>query len=81
MTDTTGGSLLQTAFEATELTLLEFWLRYFALGGNASIGEVGGFLAEHSTPTQQEHNVLALTLNERFMDMGLDSSVPYQETT
>jgi hypothetical protein len=58
------------------LSVEDLWLRYFGLGGLATFNEVcahlrGAGLDDH------EHDVLVHALNERFLELGLDSRIPY----
>jgi hypothetical protein len=68
---------LQAAFEHTDLTLEELWLRYFALGGEADLVDVDAHLAGLlSLPTHQ-HDMLAHAINERLEEVVSQHRVPY----
>ena len=73
------GYRLNRARQDAGLTLSEMWLRYFALGGMASPDELEMYLHGALDPTAHEHNLLAHTINERFMERGEDHPVPYSE--
>jgi len=55
----------------------ELWLRYAALGGNGSSIELEAFLVGILKPSPHDHDVIALALNERFVELGQDHPVPY----
>lgn len=73
------GSVLRAAFEATELSRAQLWLRYFALGGDADIDEMDAYLSGRATPTSHQHDVLAQALNEELIELGGGFSVPYRD--
>jgi len=57
----------------------ELWLRYFELGGMSSVLQVEAFVCGALTPSRHDHDVLAHALNERFVELGGNHPVPYQE--
>ena len=68
---------LDAARQLAALTVSEPWLRYLGPGGCALPAEFAGYLSGASPPDDHEHDVLALALNERFFELGLDHPVPY----
>jgi hypothetical protein len=70
---------LQTAREETGLSVEELWILYFALGGQADMFDVDLYLAGAGPLDRHEHNILALALNEQFMELDQDQTVPYLE--
>lgn len=68
---------LELARELAGLSVEDFWLRYFALGGNASPEEFSAALEGRTRVTDHEYNVAAHALNERYTDLDLDHPVPY----
>jgi hypothetical protein len=56
----------------------ELWLRYFELGGMSSALQLEAFLFGALRPTDHDHDVIALALNERFREMGGNHPVPYR---
>ncbi|RAX49867.1 hypothetical protein DQ353_06790 [Arthrobacter sp. AQ5-05] len=59
------------------LTVGELWLKYFAIGGSAGQFEIEAYLyAAHALPTL-ERDLVAHSINERFIDLGMDLRVPY----
>jgi hypothetical protein len=68
---------LQAAYEHTDLTLEQLWMRYFALGGEADLVDVDAHLAGLlSLPTNQ-HDMLAHAINERLDEVVSEHRVPY----
>jgi hypothetical protein len=68
------------AFRRTaELSHSELWLRYFELGGMSTSLQLEAFLYGALRPTRHDHDVIAHALNERFVELGGNHPVPYQE--
>lgn len=61
------------------LSHTELWLRYFALGGMSTALELEAFLQGALVPSVHDHDVIAHALNERFVELGGDHLVPYDE--
>ena len=57
----------------------ELWLRYFELGGMSTPLELEAFLYGILEPTVHDHDIIALALNERFVELGGNHPVPYLE--
>lgn len=55
----------------------ELWLRYFELGGMSTALQLEAYLYGALVPSNHDHDVLAHTLNERFVEMGGNHPVPY----
>ena len=63
-------SRFHDAYEAARLSVGELWLRYFALGGEASEMEVDAYLnGALALPTFQ-HDMLAHAINERLDEIA-----------
>ena len=62
------------------LSIDDFWVRCFELGSINTPWELDAFLHEASRPTDNEHNLMALALNEYFVEIGVNQTVPYIET-
>ena len=60
------------------LTTLALWIGYFEVGGNGTLGEVEGWLAGSSQPSDRDHDFLAQALNEHFLELGLDHPMRYR---
>jgi len=61
------------------LSLDELWLRCFALGSMNTTTELETFLRGSARPTRHEFNVIAVALNEYFIEVGLGWFLPYIE--
>lgn len=61
------------------LTLHQLWLGYLAVGGDGSLVDVRGWLADAPVAPAGDHDLLAQALNEGFLDQGLNHPVPYTE--
>jgi hypothetical protein len=57
----------------------ELWLRYFELGGMSSGLQLEAYLYGALLPSHHDHNVIAHALNERFVELGGNHPVPYEE--
>ncbi len=69
---------LARAYARTGLDVGGLWLRYVALGGNADVMEVDGYLQGLLLLMRGEHNVLACAVNERLDELGDGHArVPY----
>jgi hypothetical protein len=67
----------ETARQQAMLTFDDLWIRYLALGGYASQAEIKDYVEGSSDPSNQDYDLLAQALNEKFMDLGMDCPVPY----
>ena len=61
------------------LSDLDLWMRYFELGGMGGELEIAAYVHGALVPSVHDHNVLAHALNERFGELGYDTTVPYCE--
>ena len=61
---------LAWAYARTGLDLRGLWWRYVALGVNADLMDVDGYLHGLAPVTSGEHNVLACAVNERLDELG-----------
>jgi hypothetical protein len=61
---------LHEAYEASRLTVPELWLRYFALGGEASEMEVDAYLNGALALPAFQHDMLAHAINERLDEIA-----------
>ena len=59
------------------LSLGELWLRYFELGGMSAGFELEAFLQGLQVPSVYDHDVIALAINERLVELGGRPAVPY----
>jgi hypothetical protein len=58
------------AYDATRLTVAELWLRFFALGGEASELEVDAYLNGAMSLPALQHDMLAQAINERLDEIA-----------
>lgn len=77
MTDAVTPEMLERARRDAGLTVDELWLRYFELGGLASLFELEGIVAGVLPPDRFELQILVQALNERFMELGRDDRIPH----
>ena len=70
------GTIFEAARHHAGLGRAELWWAYFGLGGNATPIEFGLFLSGEVTPGRHDHDVLSQALNDRLIELGLDSPVP-----
>jgi hypothetical protein len=76
-----GSGLGFSLFDGLQLSGMsphELWLRYYAVGGDATELEVEACTLGLLTPDPYEHNLIAQALNEHFIDRGEDHPVGYQ---
>lgn len=66
------GGLRDVGWQTTDL-----WIASVALGSHLALGDVTDITAGVRVPTRGEYDVLALALNEQFMDLGRDHPVTY----
>jgi len=55
----------------------ELWLRYFERGGISKRSDLEAILRGVLVTSDYDHDVIALTLNERFVELGMGHPVPY----
>jgi hypothetical protein len=55
----------------------ELWLRYFELGGMRAGFELEAFLHGLQVPSMYDHDIIALAINERLVELGGQPVVPY----
>jgi hypothetical protein len=73
----TGPDVLDAYRQWAGLSYGELWLRYFELGGMSNRRDVEAILCGMLIPSEEDHDVIALALNERFLELGRDYPVPY----
>jgi hypothetical protein len=55
----------------------ELWLGYFERGGSSKRSEVEAILSGALVTSDHDHDIIALTLNERFAELDMGHPVPY----
>lgn len=68
---------MEASRKLLNLSSLELWIAYLAIGGHASLDQVESFLSGTSHPTGPEYDLLAQALNDEFIGRDLDHPVPY----
>lgn len=72
-------ALLDRARRDAGLSHGALFLRYFELGGMSSALQVEAFVYGALKPSAHDHDVLALALNERFVELGASPPVRYSD--
>lgn len=70
---------LDKARRGLELSTIDLWWRYFAIGGMSSALEVEAMFYFALVPTREDTDMLACALNERFSELGADHPIPYTD--
>jgi len=63
----------------TALSVEELWFRCLALGSTNTLLQLEAFLHGALRPTPHEFNLMAVAVNEHFVDLGVDQFIPYVE--
>ena len=71
--------LLEIYCQYVILSVDEFWVRCFALGGSSSPLEIDAYIHGALRPTRQEFNVIAIALNEYLDDIGVNLFIDHIE--
>ena len=77
MVDGPTGMSLPDALARTGLSIPELWVRYFALGGDASPFALEAYLHGVLEPAALDHDMIAHALNEELSDRGQDRPLGY----
>ncbi len=59
------------------MSISDLWWRYFALGGMSSELEIEAILYSALVSSIQDRDLLAVALNERYLELGGDHPIPY----
>jgi hypothetical protein len=70
---------VETARTMLDLSLIELWIDYFALGGSRSPAHIQAFLTDEHPLADHDHDLLVQALNERFIDRGGDHPLDYAD--
>jgi hypothetical protein len=70
---------VEAAREMLDMSLLDLWVEYVALGGSLSPGKVRAFLVGERLIGDHDHDVLVHALNERFLERGDDHPLAYAD--
>lgn len=72
-------SSLEKARRGLNLSISDLWWRYFAVGGMYTELEIEAILYGALVPTDNDRDMIALALNERFTELGGDHPMPYTD--
>jgi hypothetical protein len=75
--DHSAPDVLDAYRQAAELSHQELWLGYFERGGSSKRSDVEAILCGVLVTSDHDHDIIALALNERFVDLGMGHPVPY----
>ena len=78
MSSSDAGLSLADGWELSGLSRTELWLRYMAVGGDASPARMAGYTRGQPLPGCYQHNLIAQALNDHFCDQDEDHPVGYQ---
>ena len=71
--------LVDTSRRESGLTIEALWMRCISLGEMHTVLELEAFLFGALRPTREEYNVIAIAMNEFFMEARVDHYIPYIE--
>ena len=69
---------LDIARRQLDLSYMDLWIDYFALGGILDVRGLTGYLQGDRPSSDTDHNVIVHALNERFRDRGQDNPITYR---
>lgn len=69
--------VLDGARRRAGLSVEALWIRYFELGGLASVIELDAFLGGALVPARLERDILAHAINEALSDRGVSADLGY----
>lgn len=70
---------LEKARRFLDLSVSDLWWRYFAVGGMYTELEIEAILFGALVPTDNDRDMIAVALNERFSELGGDHPMPYTD--
>ena len=70
---------LEKARRALKMSVSDLWWRYFAIGGMRSELELEAILYQALVPSENDRDILAVALNERFSELGGDHPISYSD--
>jgi hypothetical protein len=73
------GDLLDDARRDVGLSHGDLWFRYFEIGGMQSALEVEAYLYGALAPTDHDHDLIAVVLNERYSELGQNHPIAYSD--
>lgn len=70
---------LDNARTQVGLSIGALWVRYFALGGMSTPIELEAALFGALVPDAHDRDLIVLSINERFAELGLGHPLPYTD--
>jgi hypothetical protein len=70
---------LEKARRVLKMSVPDLWWRYFAIGGMSSELELEAILYQALVPSDNDRDMVAVALNERFGELGSDHPIPYSD--
>lgn len=70
---------LEKARRELNLSVSDLWWRYFAVGGMYTELEIDAILFGALVPTDNDRDMIAVALNERFCELGGDHPLRYTD--
>jgi hypothetical protein len=77
--DEPGRAQLECYFEESGMSYRDLWYRQMCLGGDASALELEAYLLGLLRLDPLQHDLIAQSLNEHFMDEGKDHPASYSD--
>ncbi len=77
MVNTPDHERLDSARRRAGLSVESLWIRYFEIGGLASVIELDAFLRGALIPDRLERDTIAHAINEALIDKGAAANVDY----
>jgi hypothetical protein len=77
--DAANAATLQTGRNLLGLSYTQLWVDYYALGGNHGLGDFEAWLTGGTALSSTNYDMVAVALNERFMDRNSDHPIPYSD--
>lgn len=68
---------LDDARRQLDVSMMELWVGYFALGGHLDASDLASYLRADRDVTNTEHNIVAHVLNEFYSDRGQNRPLTY----
>ena len=69
---------LGAALSELGMSVRDLWIGYFAVGGNGTLADVKEWLEGSAHPSDNDHDLMAQTLNEEFSARDLNHPVEYR---
>ena len=70
---------LEQARQQAGISLGDLWFRYFSVGGMSTALQLDAYLHGALVPSAHDRDLVALALNERFTELGVDHPIRYTD--